>query len=313
MRNTRPKVVVGVDLGATRTKMALIDPRAPKVRIAQLSRPTLSASSQHRTDHALVERLSAQVRALLDRAPQVKASALGVGFCGIVDADRGVVLQTTDTLKGVRNLGLADALQEALGLPCRIDNDANVATLAEGTLGHGAKANSFAMFTLGTGVGGGMMVQGALLRGAGFMAGNLGHIKVRRQGRKCACGARGCLEAYASAWAWRRAVTRYAPLRGADAKRIFEAARAQDPFALRLVNEAAEALGSAMSSLAVTTNPEVIAVGGGLSRGWSQLHAGVQDSFVAGSLDPAITSTRIVKAQLGPHAGVLGAALLASL
>lgn len=305
---------MGVDVGATRTKMALIDPRAPEVPIAQLSRSTLPSSvSRQHAAQALVLQLSAQVRALLKRAPRARPRAIGVGFCGIVDADRGVVLQTTETLAGVRDFGLAKALEESLGLPCRIDNDANVATLAEGTLGHGANSKSFAMFTLGTGVGGGVMVQGALLRGAGFMAGNLGHIKVRRQGRKCACGALGCLEAYASAWAWRRAVSRYAPLRGADAKRVFEAARAQDPFAQKLVSGAAEALGSAMSSLAVTTNPEVIAVGGGLSRGWAQLRAGVQRGFIAGSLDPAVRSTRIIKAKLGPRAGVLGAALLANL
>jgi len=147
------------------------------------------------------------------------------------------------------------------------------------------------------------VIDGEVLRGDGFMAGHLGHLLVRRGGRRCACGARGCLEAYASNWALRRAL-------GMDARDAVRAARAGDGRAKRALDEAADALGTAFADIAHTVNPSVIAVGGGIGRGFRHFAPRALARFEDRALPGAVRSTRIVPAALGNDAGLVGATLL---
>jgi glucokinase len=286
--------VVGVDVGGTRVKAALFDSRARTVRRATASTPSGPPGP-------VIERLAALILGLRGSH---RVRAVGVGFCGMVDHRRGVVLETTETLPGWRDVPLARELASRVGVPCVIDNDANLAALGEATLGAGRGADPVVAFTLGTGVGGGIVIDGELLRGAGGMAANLGHLGVRPNGRRCACGARGCLEAYASAWALRRRL-------GLDAREVFRRARRGDGRCRRALDDAADALGRAFADVANAINPEVIVVGGGLSRGLSRLRPGMLRAYEARALPVAGATTRIVRARYPLDAGVLGAAALA--
>ncbi len=285
---------VGLDFGGTRVKAGLVDDDGRVVRRA--SAPT---RPEHGRDHVLghVRRLVARVD------PDGLAEALGIGFAGMVDAVAGRVVHTTDTMPELFDFPLAAYASEVTGLPAAIDNDGNAHALAEARFGVGRGARLFVMLVLGTGVGGGIVWDGRVWLGAGSMASHLGHIKVRRGGRRCACGARGCVEAYAAAYA-----IEHAP--GAGAKAVFAAARAGDATAERSVADAADAIGAACANLTNVLNPDVLAIGGGLTRGWKQLRGGIEAAYARDALAAARASSPIRRARLGADAGVIGAAML---
>lgn len=283
---------VGIDIGATRVKLGTVDRRG------RLQRRGTLVTRPERGPGDLLDRVAAWIDRLPRRPPRV-----GVGFCGMVDAGRGLVLETTDTMPGFGGLDLARELEARTGAEIACDNDGNCAALCEAHLGVGRGAGSLAMLTLGTGVGGGLIVGGELVHGAGFMAGKLGHLKVRSGGRRCACGARGCLEAYLSAWALRRMDDREPP-------QLVRDARAGEPRALELLHAGADALGTALSDIANTFNPEVIAVGGGLAAAWPVIGPRALDRYRALALPRAHETTRVRRAKAGAWAGVVGAALL---
>ena len=325
--------VIAVDIGATSTKAALIACRVPGASLCpehptrdrgdpatnNTSRATRAPSVLARADavtpgrqgkEAVLDCVAGLIAKLTGgpigepgdddpRAPRV----IGAGSCGLVDA-RGRVLETTDTMPGWDGTDIPAELARRTGLACVADNDGNAAALGEATWGVGRGAHLFAMLVLGTGVGGGIALGGEILHGAGSMAGTFGHLCVRPGGRTCACGARGCLEAYASAWAFRR----YA---GADASEVFARAEAGDPAATRHVTDAARALGAGLAHIAHTLNPQVIAIGGGISRSWHLLAETAMETFNATTLGAARSSTKIAPAQLGPDAGLIGAAVMA--
>ncbi len=232
-----------------------------------------------------------------------RIAGVGVGICGTVDTNRQVVLYTTDTLPGWKNIAIATELEARTGIPCFCDNDANAAAWGEYLLGAGRGTSSMVMFTLGTGVGGGIVIDGKLLPGASFTAGHLGHIRVRAGGRKCPCGDRGCLEAYASAYALRRTY-------GKEPHEIFLAAKKGDAEALRILDEVADALGSAFGTISCTVNPELIVLTGGIAKGWPQLRKRALAGFESHSLPGTLKTTKVKRSALGNDAGVIGAAML---
>ena len=281
---------LGVDIGATGTKLAVIDARGGILRRARI------ATRAERGPAAVLDRIAAwATRATIDRA--------GAGFAGMVDARGGVVVETTDTMPRFEGLRLERELRDRLGVPVRCDNDGNCAALGEARLGAGRGARSVAMLTLGTGVGGGIVLDGEILRGAGDMAGKLGHIKVRHGGRRCACGARGCLEAYLSAWAFAR-------IDGREPREVFRAARTGEARAARIVRDAADALGTALADIANVINPDVIVIGGGMAPAMKLLGPHALARFAALALPRAHATTRVVRARLGAWSGAVGAAAL---
>jgi glucokinase len=217
----------------------------------------------------------------------------------------GVVLETTDTLPGWAGVDIPRELARRLSVPCRADNDGNAAALAEATFGAGRGLDTVAMLTLGTGVGGGLVIGGRIFHGAGGMTATFGHLPVRPDGRRCACGARGCLEAYASAWAMRRARG------GGEPDEVFRRARGGDPRARALVEAAADALGVALAQIAHAINPDVIVLGGGIARGFGALRGRAFRRYGELALARARETTAIRRARLGTAAGIVGAGLLA--
>ena len=187
------KVIIGVDLGGTNIKTALVT--EDRELLAKESRPTQATDGPE----AVMDIMAASVRDLLQANGIAKEQVLAAGFGapGPMNWQTGIVYSPPN-LPGWKNVALADEMKRRLGVPCYVDNDANVACYGEYWMGAGKGVESIVVFTLGTGVGGGIVVFGELLRGIDGTAAELGHIKVQRDGRLCGCGAKGCLEAYAS-------------------------------------------------------------------------------------------------------------------
>lgn len=254
---------IGIDIGGTRLRTAAI---APDGRIVHQRRRPTPASDGVLLLAAIEEELSEVSNAVPDAA----AAPVGVGIAGLVGPD-GMVRYGPNI--GIRDLPVADELSRRLARPVAVANDGSVAALGEQRAGAAVGRSNVVMFTIGTGVGGGIVLGGNLVVGANGFAGELGHIIVDRGGRRCPCGNRGCVEAYASGRSiGELAVERLASgtdgsqLRDAevvDGAAVSRAAADGDPFATDLLREVGSWLGIAMASCVNALDPEILLIGGG--------------------------------------------------
>ena len=246
------------------------------------------------------------------------AAWVGIGAPGSVDVDTGTVLYANNL--EFDNVPLGQMIHERTGLPVYVDNDANVAAWGEYCAGAGKGSSSMVMVTLGTGVGGGVIVNGKVVDGTHGAGGEIGHITVNpHETAVCGCGKRGCLEQYSSATGVVRCMKKLLEenpdvdcvLRGKEfeAKDVFDAARSGDALAAREVEEMSNTLGMALANIASTTDPEMFLVGGGVARAGDVLF----DPLVKHFKEYAFRSCRetpIKSASLGNDAGIYGAVRL---
>lgn len=303
------RFILAADVGGTNIRTALIDPQGMVLTV--IKRPTLAQKGKD----SMIERL---VRMLEDTAKKYgtrleKVEGIGVGFPGPLDAKKGVVFSPPN-LVGWLYVPLKDILEKKLGRPVVIENDANAAALGEYWKGAGRGAKSLVCLTLGTGVGGGIVLDGRVWHGAKGIAGEIGHMTVIRGGRRCNCGNRGCLEAYASS---RGIIARMQELLMREKtrrdekitmERIGALAKAGDRQARRTVEDTGVILGIAIANIANILNPEVVVLGGGVSNLGDRLFDPIKEEVKKRALPEAVEGLRIVKAQLGDNAGVIGAA-----
>lgn len=246
------------------------------------------------------------------------AAWVGIGAPGSVDVDTGTVLYANNL--EFDNVPLGQMIHERTGLPVYVDNDANVAAWGEYCAGAGKGSSSMVMVTLGTGVGGGVVVNGRIIEGAHGAGGEIGHITVNpHETAVCGCGKHGCLEQYSSATGVVRCMKKLldenpdtpCTLRGTDfaAKDVFDAARAGDALAAREVDEMTDTLGMALASIASTTDPEMFMVGGGVARAGDVLFNPLREHFKTYAFS-SCRETPIVAATLGNDAGIYGAVRL---
>jgi glucokinase len=254
---------------------------------------------------------------LRKRHPHVRC--VGVGAAGLVDPGAGCIRWAPNNT--YRDLPLRDILSDATDLPVVVDNDANAAAWAEATIGAGVGLTDLAVFTVGTGVGAGLILGGRLHRGRGGLAGEVGHLIVDRTGGVCGCGMVGCLEAEASGTALARqanALTGHTsgdPLTGADGitgRSLLAAAAAGDPAARALFERMGERLGWAIASVVTLLDLQLVVLGGGLVAAEQYF----LDNARASARRDLFSANRrevppIECGQLGPDAGMIGAALLA--
>lgn len=305
---------VGVDLGGTNLRAGLVD-GAGRLDGDLEKVATLAAEGPE----AVMRRMSELVKRLLGRPSAGKrVRAVGVGSPGPLDTRSGRVLYTPN-LPGFNDFPVTPVLEAAVGLPCFLENDANSACYGEFWVGAGKGAQDMVILTLGTGVGGGVILDGRLRRGLHDTAGHLGHIVVHPAGEPCGCGGRGCLEQYASATAVVRNARRMLeeagrrelagrPLAEISAKEVTEAAAAGDNCCRRAVTIAAEALGWALVTIANALDPEVAVIGGGMAQAGSLLLASAEQIVRRNALFPPREHVRITTALLGDAAGIIGAA-----
>ena len=296
------KYAYGVDIGGTTMKVGLFDRTGTLLERWEL--PT----RREENGAEILPELAGWLRS--QSVPLSELEGVGVGVPGPVEG--------AEVVNGCPNLGwgrvpVSETLSRQLnGLPVRVGNDANVAALGECWQGAGMGRNNLLLVTLGTGVGCGVVVDGALLPGAHGAAGELGHVQVcSDETASCGCGKRGCLEQYASATGIVRLARQYGlalpePL---TAKSVLDAARAGDELARRVAEEAGRTLGLALSWAACLLDPELILLGGGVARAGEVLLDPVRAQYRQ-SVFYGARETEFAPAALGNDAGMYGAARL---
>jgi len=286
-------LVIGLDVGGTKILSGLVD-RDGEV----LARHEVHSPGDSEQD--VLAALDAAVEALLDD----RVAAIGYGIPSNLERGTGRILHATNL--PLENLDLGARSGERYGLPVGVGNDASVAALAEWKRGAGRGSNNLVMLTLGTGVGGGIVIDGRLFRGWA----ELGHIVVQEGGLPCACGGRGHLEVLASGHAGDRAARE---LFGdeADAHRLIDSAREGDTGAIAALARIGESLGAAIGSLVNVFDPDLVVVGGGFGAAAGELVLGpALESARREAIAPANERLRIVPAELGAEAGLVGAGLV---
>ena len=304
----------GIDLGGTTVKIAYFDQNGTMLDKWEI--PTV-------TENGGVQILPDIARSVLDYLrskgiPREDILGLGIGVPGPVSG-KGVVNRCVNLGWGVFNI--ADSLSSLTGFPVKAGNDANVAALGEFWKGGGQGCENMVFVTLGTGVGGGIVVDGRLLHGSHGSGAEIGHMVLRSQEtERCGCGKYGCVEQYCSATGIVRLAKRHlaacgkpSVLRGMDsfaAKDVFDAGKAGDALALEILNEFYQLMGEFLGSLCSVVDPEIVVLGGGVSKAGTMLLDGVEPWFHK-YVFHAASDVKFSLASLGNDAGAYGAFKLA--
>ncbi len=309
-------LAIGVDIGGTKVAAGVVDGRGSVIARARRRTPSRDASAVQDTIVEVVSTLRADHDVV----------AIGIGAAGFVDADRARVMFAPHL--AWRNEPLRDTVAEAIQLPVVVENDANAAAWAEWRFGAGRAEPRLVCVTLGTGIGGGIVLDGQVQRGRYGMAGEFGHMVVVPDGHRCECGNRGCLEQYASGNVLGREAREMARAKspvivplvervGGDIDALVgpvvtEAARDGDALAIELFEEVGRWLGIGLANLAAALDPGLFVIGGGVSDAGELLLRPARESFRRTLTGRGFRpEPRIVKAALGPEAGLVGAADLA--
>ena len=308
---------MGVDVGGT-TTVAGVVARDGDV-VADATAPTERLNPGRALDGIVA--LIAQVGRQVGR----RASAIGIGVPGPVDARRGRVGEPVTHVPALAGRALGAELGRRCGLPVFVDNDVNALALGELMFGAGRGARSLVVLAAGTGVGAGIVLDGRLVRGAAGFGGELGHTPVKFDGPRCFCGGRGCLAIYASGRGIAEAArartagdagSRMLVAAGGDpmaitAAMVFRAAGEGDPVAQSVIDETCRALGAAIGTVVNGLNPDVVVITGGVARSLAPLEARILAAARDHAFAPALAATRVVIVPGDKRAGVRGAAALA--
>ena len=303
--------IFGVDVGGTTVKMGLFDSAGTVVDKWEI--PTRTENGGER----ILPDIADSINAKIAEKQCTKEEITGIGIAVPGPVNSGIVNKAVNLGWGVTPV--KEMMEKLCGIPTEVENDANVAALGEMWKGGGQGYDSLVLVTLGTGIGGGVIVDGRLVTGAHGAGGEIGHMHVM-DGEKeaCNCGCKGCLEQYGSATGAARLARRYfaksdAPsvLRDGEitAKAVFDAAKAGDKAALDIAAEFGEILGKGLAMIASVLNPAAFVVGGGVSKAGDALFDYIRPSFER-YVFPAAKGAKFVLATLGNDAGIYGAAKL---
>ncbi|MCC6223136.1 MAG: ROK family protein [Thermoleophilia bacterium] len=290
---------LGLDLGGTNIKAAVLEHGTAGPRIVHEGRLETGAPDG---PAAVLERIAELGRRALAAAGPVAAA--GLGAPGPLDLERGVAVFLPN-LPGWEEQPLVAPLAERLGLPVALVNDARALTLAAHALGAGRDCDTLVCVAIGTGVGGGVIVGGRLATGLGGLAGELGHLTIVPDGRRCPCGNRGCLERYAAGPAIARAAGT------GSAREAAAAARSGSPRALAALAQAGRALGLGLANAALVVGPDRLVVGGGVAAAGELLLDPARRELARRLHVLPVDRIELVPAELGPLGGAVGAALYA--
>ena len=308
------RFAIGVDLGGTKIATGLAD-RHGKILARQIV-PTIASEGAE----AVIRRISETIHRVMADSGVRRETVVGIGICcpGPLDPETGVVFIAPNL--NWRDVPICDRLAAEFGLPVNLENDANAAALAELWFGAGRDVSSLLYMTVSTGVGGGIILDGEILHGKNFTAGEIGHsIVMARDGHLCGCGQRGCLEAVSSGTAIANAVRRAAAagrptgvlalvndLSDIDAKTVAEAAAKGDAVAQEALDEAFLYLGTFIVSMLNVLNIEKVVLGGGVSKLETMLPA-LRAIVSERMAQVPARNTPIVAAETGENVGILGA------
>ncbi|HEY6223510.1 MAG TPA: ROK family protein [Gemmatimonadales bacterium] len=309
------RYIVGIDLGGTNIVAGTVSEDGNEIH-GVVSEPTRVEGGPD----AVVDRIIRLARASMESVPRTSIAGVGIGSPGPLNTKTGIVLLTPNL--GWVNMPLRDRVSAGLGMPATLDNDANCAVFGEWWRGAARGVDHVVGLTIGTGIGGGIVLNGDVYRGASDIAGEVGHMTIDSTGRRCKCGNYGCLEAYASGPAIAaRAIEGIEA--GADsslpqyvkndltqitAQVVYEAAHDGDDFALEVVRDTVKFLGAGVASLINIFNPQVVVICGGVTLAGDKLFVPLRSEVKRRAFKPAVEVCRILPGELPGTAGVYGAA-----
>ncbi len=312
------RYALAIDLGGTKVAAAVV--REDGTIVAKAHRPTDAAKG----GEWVLNRVKEAALEALEQSKMTPSQLLGVGMGtpGVVDTEHGMMLSEAVNIPDWKGRELKRELERVIGLPAFVENDANAAGLGEFVFGAGKGHTHFIFVALGTGIGGAVIINGEVVHGASFAAGELGHIPVVPDGPRCGCGGYGCVELFASgpaiAQRAREFVLRGVPTKLATmvppdeltAEHVARAAADGDALAQFVLADAGRMLGVALAGIVNLLNPDCIVIGGGVAQAGDWLLNPVRWEVQRRALPAATEKLRIVPAALGTNAGLLGAAAL---
>lgn len=318
---SRKKWIVGVDLGGTNIVVGLLPIEGGDV-LGLRSMPTESGRGAKFVVDRIVSMVEESIGEVLAEhgGNRKQLAGVGIGSPGPLDRKSGVVVNTPNL--GWRNFPLRDLISNAVDLPATLDNDANCATYGEWWLGAAKNVDTLVGLTIGTGIGGGIVLGGDLYHGCSDIAGEIGHMTIEANGRRCKCGNYGCMEAYASgpAIALRAVEGLEAGAESAlsemvdgkldriTAATVYEGIVAGDAFATEVMKDTARILGAGVANILNILNPEMVVIAGGVTRAGEHLFAPLEAEVRRRAFRAAVERSTIVSGVLPGTAGVVGAA-----
>lgn len=316
------KYVIGIDLGGTNIKAGVVEETSGMVIVSE-SIKTHSDKGMEDT----FDRIALLVDKMLKDSEISKSKVTGVGMGIPGPVINGEIVTFFANFPWEKGLNIAKILEKKLELPVKLGNDANVITLGEAWKGAAKGYKNVLGLTLGTGIGGGILIDGKILEGFRGAGAEVGHMKLVEGGKVCGCGQHGCWEAYGSATAIiKETISRFKDnthnliwknidgnTRLLEAKHVFDAAKEGDRFANEIVDYAAKHLAMGIGNLLNILNPEIIIVGGGVALAGDFLFDRVKKELEKFALPVTLENIKIVQAKLGEDAGIVGAAALLEL
>jgi glucokinase len=307
------EIVLAADLGGTNLRMAAIDCQGNI--LYRTKRETPCGEHAEEIVRAIIE----SANECRENCADSQINVICVAVPGTVDVDEGIVIKAPN-LPALNDFRMGDALENQLGVKAILENDATAAAAGEHWLGASKCFANSIFVTLGTGVGGGIIIDGKIVRGIDGTAGEIGHICVEARGEPCRCGSCGCVEQYSSA----SAIVRIAKELAAQypesvlknnaqlkAFEVFQAGTNGDALALEVFRQMGFYLGVALTTLLNVLNPEIIVIGGGASAGWDLFMPQMQETIRQRAYGGQSEAAKIMRGNLGDDAGILGAARLA--
>lgn len=309
---------IGIDVGGTNVKFALISPKGEI--LYSNSTPTRSEMGYEYTVNNIKQAISTLMSETNSSSKNI--DGIGFGFPGQIDYKNGVVINLPN-ISGWNNVHIAEIIKKEFGIETRIDNDVRCAALGELNYGAGKGCENLICITVGTGIGSGIILNGKIVRGATNTAGEIGHIKLFPNGEKlCGCGDYGCLEAYVSGPSIVEMAEDY--IKGGKSTKFREmaengeitpyivakSAEAGDMVAKKIFDFMGEYLGTGLASIVNLLNPEKIIIGGGVAAAGDLLMTPLKETLLKRSMPIPAQVVEIVPAQLGNNAGVIGSSLL---
>lgn len=306
------KYAIAVDLGGTQVRAAIVDSEGVILERDQVLTKATGGPE------IVVQQIDHLVKGIAAKTGGKEILGVGVSSPGPLDTEQGIAL-SLPTITGFSEFALGAALRSCISYPVVLENDGIAAAIGEWRLGAGVGFSNVVYVTVSTGIGGGVIVDGRVMRGRRGMAGHVGHMIIVPDGDVCGCGTKGCFEAYGAGLAFTARARKKATGHGTSilgrngeaiaSQVVFAAAKAGDGLALELVAEEAKILGMGFSSLFHLFSPDVLIMGGGLSHEFEMLMPGINAQIQLSAM-PAFKSVPVVKAKLGGNSGLVGAASL---
>lgn len=293
-------MILALDIGGTSVKMGLSDDHG-----ALYAREEVSVCFDGYQTPVIDTVIQSATRFLARHSVSIRG--VGVSAAGQIDDRRGVIIGTNGKIPHYEGTCIKERLEWALGVPVWALNDANAAVLGECFAGRGRGCQNAVMLTLGTGVGGGLVLNGTLYSGSRGIAGELGHFTLYQDGLKCPCGKRGCLEQYASVTALIRRAHAAVPEKEWNGRKVFERAAQNDEVLLNVINEWIADIAAGISGLVHIFNPDTVFIGGGVSAQNELLINPLRRRVLESVMPRFADGLRIEAATLGNDAGMIGA------